>query len=76
MISVLYGETAALTAALSPAQVLAFLTFSLLYTPCVAAVAAIRREQGTKFAVIIVIFQCVVAYLSAFAVTLIAGFFV
>jgi len=76
MISVLYGETDALTAALSPAQVLAFLTFSLLYTPCVAAVAAIRREQGTKFAVIIVIFQCVVAYLAAFAVNLIAGFFV
>ena len=49
------------------------LVFSLLYTPCVAAVAAIRREMGTKWAVGVVIWQCVLAWLAAFAIYVIGG---
>lgn len=47
------------------------LVFSLLYTPCVAAIAAIRRELGHKWAIGIVIWQCVVAWIAAFIVHLI-----
>lgn len=42
------------------------LVFSLLYTPCVAATAAISREMGRKWAVIIVLWQCAIAWLAAF----------
>ena len=47
------------------------LVFSLLYTPCVAAIASIRRELGGKWAVCVVLWQCTVAWLAAFAVRLI-----
>ena len=47
------------------------LVFCLLYTPCVAAVSAIRRELGTKSAVICVIMQCVIAWICAFVVRLV-----
>ena len=51
-----------------------FLTFTLLYTPCVAAVATIRREMNSTWkTVCIVIMQCVVAWLAAFAVYQIGG---
>lgn len=66
-LSVLFNGTAALAGALTPAAGIAFLVFCLLYTPCVAAIAAIRRELGTKWAVGIVIFQCVVAWIVACA---------
>ena len=49
------------------------LVFCLLYTPCVAAMAAIRRELGTKWMVLVIMFQCAVAWLCAFFVYLIAG---
>ena len=51
---------------LSPLSAAALLVFSLLYTPCVAAVASIRRELGTKWAVGVVAWQCVLAWLAAF----------
>lgn len=70
-LSVLVGGSAALAAALSPAAGLSFLTFCLLYTPCVAAIAAIKRELGGKWAFGIVVFQCVVAWAVAFIVHLI-----
>jgi ferrous iron transport protein B len=47
------------------------LVFCLLYTPCVAAIAAIRRELGNKWALGIMAFQCVVAWLCAFVVRLV-----
>ncbi len=47
------------------------LVFSLLYTPCVAAVASVKRELGTKWAVSLVVWQCVVAWIAAFGVRLI-----
>lgn len=51
---------------------ISMLVFCLLYTPCVAAMAAIRRELGTKWMVLVIMFQCAVAWLCAFFVYLIA----
>ncbi len=56
---------AAVTDILSPLGALSLLVFCLLYTPCVAAVASIKRELGGKWAVGIVIFQCVIAWVCA-----------
>lgn len=61
----------AVTALISPLGALALLVFCLLYTPCVAAVAAIKRELGGGWAVAIVIGQCVIAWICAMAVRLI-----
>ena len=55
-------------AALTPAAAATLLVFSLLYTPCVASIAAIRRELGGRWAVGVVIWQCVVAWIVAFFV--------
>ena len=66
-LSVLFSGEAALAAVLSPAAALAFLVFCLLYTPCVAAIAAIKRELGGKWAFGIVVLQCALAWVVAFA---------
>lgn len=52
----------------TPLTALVFLVFTLLYTPCVAAISAVKRELGGKWAVVIVILQCVIAWIVAFAV--------
>ena len=52
---------------------ISMLVFCLLYTPCVAAMAAIRRELGTKWMILVILFQCSIAWLCAFFVYLIAG---
>ena len=70
-LSVLFDGAGALVAALSPAAALAFLVFCLLYTPCVAAIAAIKRELGRKWAFGIVVLQCAIAWAAAFAVYLV-----
>jgi ferrous iron transport protein B len=49
------------------------LLFSLLYTPCVAAIASVRRELGPRWALFVVVFQCAIAWLVAFIGYLIAG---
>ena len=69
---ILFGSTAALTAALTPAQAAPLLVFCLLYTPCIAAVASVKRELGNKWAVIMVVNQCAVAWLCALLVRLAA----
>lgn len=74
-LSVLFSCSAALVGALAPAAALAFLVFCLLYTPCVAAIAAIRRELGGKWAVGIVVLQCAVAWVAAFVVYLVGAAF-
>ncbi len=66
----LFPEGAASIGALSAASML---VFSLLYTPCVAAVAAIKRELGGKWAVYVVLWQCAVAWFAAFLVQIIGG---
>lgn len=63
--------TGSIASVLSPLAAASMLVFSLLYTPCVAAIASIRRELGVKWAGGVVIWQCVVAWLAAFLVHLI-----
>ncbi len=67
----LFGSSEAIVQSISTATAYTFLVFSLLYTPCVAAMAAIRKELGTKWAVSIGIFHIVVAYLIALVFALI-----
>lgn len=52
----------------TPFHAAVFLVFTLLYTPCVAAIASVKRELGGKWAVLVVIMQCVIAWIAAFAV--------
>ena len=70
---VLFGGNIA--AEISTLTAASILVFSLLYTPCVAAIASIRRELGAKWAVLVVVWQCVIAWFAALAVHLIGGFF-
>ena len=70
-LNVLFGSTASLQAALNTATASALLVFCLLYTPCVAAIAAIKRELGGKNAVMVVLFQCGVAWICALITRLI-----
>ncbi len=74
-LSVLIPSEEVLYTLLTPLNAAALLIFCLLYTPCVAAVAAIRRELGTKWAAAVVIGQCVIAWLAAFAVHVIGSMF-
>ncbi|MGN0342387.1 MAG: ferrous iron transport protein B [Roseburia sp.] len=67
-LTILFGTTAELQLALTPLSTASLLVFCLLYTPCVAAVASVRRELGTKWAIGIVVLQCVVAWICAFLV--------
>ena len=60
-LTILYGSSAAFAAALSPAAAAPLLVFCLLYTPCIAAVASVKRELGGKWAFIMVANQCIVA---------------
>lgn len=61
-LSVLFGTSVALTDVLSTGSALSLLVFCLLYTPCVAAIASVRRELGTKDALLLVLLQCLIAY--------------
>ena len=70
-IEVLYGSVAALQATLTPLGAFSLLVFCLLYTPCVAAIAAVRRELGRGYAAGVVVGQCLVAWLAAGIVQLI-----
>jgi ferrous iron transport protein B len=74
-LTILYGSTAGLTGTISTLAAGSLLVFCLLYTPCVAAIASIKRELGVKWALGVVVFQCVVAWLAAFAVHLIGMIF-
>ena len=62
----LFAGAGGVTAVLTKASAASLLVFSLLYTPCVAAVAAIRRELGAKWAAGVVVWQCAIAWLAAF----------
>ncbi len=74
-LTVLFGTTEALLGTITAAGATALLVFCLLYTPCVAAVASIKRELGGKWAFFVVIGQCVIAWLAAFAVHTVAMLF-
>ena len=74
--SVLFGTSEAMLSAISPAAALSLLVFCLLYTPCVAAVASVKRELGRKWAAGIVVFQCSIAWITALVVKLVASMFI
>ena len=67
----LYGSIEVLLASLTPLAAASLLVFSLLYTPCVAAVSSIKRELGGKWAVGVVVGQCAIAWIAAFIVRII-----
>lgn len=64
-LTVLFGSSTALTTLLTPLSAASLLVFCLLYTPCVAAIASVKRELGGKWAAGVVIGQCVIAWLMA-----------
>lgn len=66
-ITVLMGETG-LSQLFDLKTTIVFLVFILLYTPCVAAISAVKRELGGKWAVLVVFLQCAVAWIVAFLV--------
>ena len=72
-LSVLFGQTAALLGCITPVSAASLLVFCLLYTPCVAAIASIKRELGSKWAAGVVIGQCVIAWVAAFVVYLVGS---
>lgn len=64
-LTVLFGSTAALQSSLSTVGALSLLVFCLLYTPCVAAIASVKRELGGKWAVMMAVGQCVIAWIAS-----------
>lgn len=74
-LNVLFGSTEKLLAVLTPVGAASLLVFCLLYTPCVAAVASVKRELGGRLAAGMVVWQCLIAWVAAFAVYMIAGLF-
>ena len=70
-LTLLYGSSEVLLASLTPVAAASLLVFSLLYTPCVAAVSAIKRELGGKWAAAVVFGQCAIAWVAALIVRLI-----
>ena len=72
-LSVLFGSTEALLGLLTPVSAMGLLVFCLLYTPCVAAVASVKQELGGKWAVGVVIGQCVVAWIAALVVVIVGN---
>ena len=67
-LSILYGSTQSLLMSLTTPAALSLLIFCLLYTPCIAAIAAIKRELNGKWALIVVFGQCLIAWLASFIV--------
>ena len=72
-LTVLFGSSAALQGTLTVAEAAALLVFCLLYTPCVAAIASVKRELGGKWAAAMVFGQCFIAWIASFAVYHIVG---
>ncbi len=76
VLEILFGSEGGVSEVLSPLSAGVLLVFSLLYTPCVAAVASIKRELGVKWAGFVVLWQCIVAWIIAFGFKLIIGLLV
>lgn len=68
-LEILFGSS--VSTAFTTLSAVSLLVFSLLYTPCVAAISSIRRELGHKWAVIVVVWQCAIAWIAAFLVRMI-----
>ena len=70
-LKILFASSGGVSASMDTLSAVSLLVFSLLYTPCVAAIASVKRELGIKWAAGVVIWQCAVAWTAAFAVRLI-----
>lgn len=75
-LTILFGSTQALQTVLTPLTAFALLVFCLLYTPCVAAIASVKRELGAKWAFGVVVSQCVIAWIMALLVHLVGSLFI
>lgn len=75
-LTILFGSTQALQTVLTPLTALALLVFCLLYTPCVAAIASVKRELGAKWAFGVVVNQCVIAWIMALLVHWVGSLFI
>ena len=71
VMEILYKAEGGVQAVMTPLAAASMLVFSLLYTPCVAAIASIRREMGPKWAVNVVVWQCMIAWVAALLVRLV-----
>ena len=71
VMKVLFGGEVGVTAVMSNLTAASMLVFSLLYTPCVAAVASVKRELGGKWAIYVVLWQCAIAWVAALIVRVI-----
>ena len=72
-LSVLTGTVGAIAALITPSAAYSLLVFCLLYTPCVAAIASIKRELGVKWSFFVVVFQCLLAWVVSLVFSLILG---
>ena len=72
-LSVLTGTVGALSSLITPSAAYSLLVFCLLYTPCVAAIASIKRELGVKWSFFVVVFQCLLAWVVSLVFSLILG---
>jgi ferrous iron transport protein B len=75
IMQLLFGAEEGLTATIGALTAVSILVFSLLYTPCVAAIASIRREMGRKWTLFVVLWQCSIAWAVTFIVRLIMMLF-
>jgi ferrous iron transport protein B len=73
VLEVFFGAAGGVTAAMTALAAAALLVFSLLYTPCVAAIASIKRELGRKWAWQVILGQCALAWLAALVVRLVGS---
>ena len=73
VLEVLFNAEGGVVSAMSSLAALSLLVFSLLYTPCVAAVASVRRELGHKWALYVIIWQCLIAWIAALLVRLVGS---
>ena len=73
-LSILFGKTSILVSSITPLSAASLLVFCLLYTPCIAAIASIKRELGGKWALAVVLLQCAIAWIAAYVVYLVGGF--
>ena len=71
VLRVLFLAEGSVSSVITPLAASSLLVFSLLYTPCVAAIASIRREMGSKWAAYVILWQCVIAWFAALLVRLI-----
>ena len=71
VLKVLFGGEGGVTTVMSTLTAASLLVFSLLYTPCVAAIASVKRELGRKWAIYVVLWQCAIAWAAALIVRLI-----